>query len=633
MRKPRPKPVAKGLWARTVIRQMHSVMPQIGNHGEGDISASTESVKVGAVNRVNDSFVNFFRFAPIRLSFMTFAAFASAGLEVVVLWSLIKLVMTLIGQDSDGRSFKAPGLGSASAFNVSIEAILLIGITSVLLRVALDLYRAYSLTGILADFERNQRDSLCAAYFRSSYERQCAEKAGHLQTLLGEHLYYARALLTGLVTGVGACGTLLIFAGAAAFIDGIAIIFLLAILLGLFACLRPLSLWIRRLSHEYGANCVTFNNTLNQGIAVSRELKVFNVTERFVQQLHNQSGQIQRLRWLSSFFGMLVPTLYQSSAFLILMVSIGAVYYTGVGQIGSLGLVILLLVRGYSYGQVFQSAYHSIQECLPYLDQLAFAQAEYAASEVDVSGVSLTPIDLLEFDHVTFTYPGERLGLHDLNVCFRRGEIVAIVGPSGSGKSTLMQLLLRLRKPSTGSINVDGVSAAEFSLQSWYQRVSFVPQEPHFFDHTIREAIRFFRPEITDEAIEQAARTVGIEQEILAFPKGFDTRVGEGGLSLSGGQRQRLCLARALVSNPDLLVLDEPTSALDSYSEKMVLDSLNQCKGKITTIIIGHRLSMLDICDRVLGLREGRLQFDGFPSEYRSPGLTNGSALQPAVHA
>jgi len=570
-------------------------------------------MKTSFVSNTGRLLWSFFGFAWLRLLFLTLASFVSATMEITVLWCLIALVVKVINGADGVSSAKGPGLGAST--HLSISTLLLFGVSSILVRVALDLYRNFCLANVVADFEGSRRDAIFTAYLHSSYERQNNERAGHLQTLISQHLEMARYSLQSLATGLSSCGTLAIFAVAAFFINGLAVILLLVLLVGLFVCLRPVSLLVRQLGRQFGNTYVTFNNTLNQGIAVSRELRVFNVSERFLEHLKLDSLQLHRFRRLSSFFGALVPTMYQNTALLLLMGSIAAIYYGGLGDLASLGLVILLLIRGYSYGQVLQSIYHSTQECVPYLEQLAAAEKDLARSEVKDAGGILPPIRSIQYEHVTFTYPGEHVGLQDVSFSLVHGEVLAVVGPSGSGKSTLMQLLLRLRTPGSGSITVNGSSIEDFSLHSWYRRVSFVPQEPHLFDASIKEAIRFFRPEVSDEAIERSARLVGIEDEILAFPRGFDTRVGEGGANLSGGQRQRLCLARALAGDPDLLVLDEPTSALDSHSEAMILEGLAQCKGRITTVIIGHRLAMLNICDRVLVLQRGSVHAVGLPSE------------------
>jgi ABC-type multidrug transport system fused ATPase/permease subunit len=148
----------------------------------------------------------------------------------------------------------------------------------------------------------------------------------------------------------------------------------------------------------------------------------------------------------------------------------------------------------------------------------------------------------------------------------------------------------------------------EFDLDDWYEHVSFVPQEFHLFADTVAENIRFFREDVSDAAVEDAARLANLHDEIMAWPLGYDTLVGERGGAISGGQRQRLCIARALVTEPDVLVLDEPTSSLDVKSESLVRATVAGLAPRTTVFVIAHRLSTLSICDRIMVIREGILQ-------------------------
>jgi ABC-type multidrug transport system fused ATPase/permease subunit len=219
---------------------------------------------------------------------------------------------------------------------------------------------------------------------------------------------------------------------------------------------------------------------------------------------------------------------------------------------------------------------------------------------------------------VSFEYePGVPV-LRDLSFEVRPGEIVGIVGPSGSGKSTLVQLLLRLREPTAGTFLADGRDARRLSLVDWYQHVTFVPQDPHLFAGTVADNIRFFRPSIDDAAIERSAKLAHVHDDIQAWPTGYATYVGERGGQLSGGQRQRLCIARALVEEPEVMVLDEPTSALDVRSESLIRETIADLRPDTTVFIIAHRLSTLAICDRIMVILNGVMEGFDEPSKLES---------------
>jgi ABC-type multidrug transport system fused ATPase/permease subunit len=153
----------------------------------------------------------------------------------------------------------------------------------------------------------------------------------------------------------------------------------------------------------------------------------------------------------------------------------------------------------------------------------------------------------------------------------------------------------------------DGRDLQRLSLDGWYQRVTFVPQEPRLFSGTVANNIRFFR-DVEPDDIVRAAKLANVHEEIISWPRGYATPVGERGGELSLGQRQRLCIARSLVGDPDVIVLDEPTSSLDPRSESLVREALSTLAPKVTLFIIAHRLSTLDICNRIMVLQGGRLQ-------------------------
>ncbi len=218
--------------------------------------------------------------------------------------------------------------------------------------------------------------------------------------------------------------------------------------------------------------------------------------------------------------------------------------------------------------------------------------------------------DKITFDQVGFQYPNSKQPVvQDLTVCIQHNQSVGISGPSGSGKSTFVDLLLGLHTPTKGAIRVDGRELDESSLSSWRALVAYVPQDVHLFDETLAANIAFGVPteEVDPDLIRETARAAQlldfIEQNL---PKGFDTVIGERGARLSGGQRQRVGLARALYRRPEVLVLDEATSALDTETESLVMDALRALHGKLTMVVIAHRLETLKMCDRRLEFPLGR---------------------------
>ena len=213
----------------------------------------------------------------------------------------------------------------------------------------------------------------------------------------------------------------------------------------------------------------------------------------------------------------------------------------------------------------------------------------------------------VDFEKVTFSYDGKETVLHEVSFHVDSGEHVAIVGPSGVGKTTLVSLILRFYKPTAGEIFLDGYPASEYELNSLRQRIGYVSQSTLLLSGTIVDNLRYGNPEASDEQIIRAAKVAGIHDFINSLPKGYDAPVGERGINLSEGQKQRLSIVRALIKNPDILVLDEPTAALDSLVEKTIFDRLPEMVRGKTTFIIAHRLSTIQNSDRILLLNEKRL--------------------------
>ena len=169
-----------------------------------------------------------------------------------------------------------------------------------------------------------------------------------------------------------------------------------------------------------------------------------------------------------------------------------------------------------------------------------------------------------------------------------------------------MQILLGLRPPGAGRYLVNGVDAAEYRLEDWHRQISYVPQEPRLQHASVADNIRFFR-DIADEEVERAARLARIHDDVVGWPNGYDTIVGPRADAVSGGQQQRICLARALAARPSVLVLDEPTSALDPQSEALISESLHELKSEMTLFTVAHRISTLEMCERVMVIVGGHL--------------------------
>jgi ATP-binding cassette subfamily B protein/subfamily B ATP-binding cassette protein MsbA len=213
----------------------------------------------------------------------------------------------------------------------------------------------------------------------------------------------------------------------------------------------------------------------------------------------------------------------------------------------------------------------------------------------------------ITFEDVSFAYQPGKPVLDHLNLRIAPGERVALTGASGAGKSTLLNLLLRLAEPTAGRILVDGVDIRRYTRASLRRALGVVPQEPMLFAVSVRENIAYGRPEASMEEVEAAARAARAHEFIIDLPEGYDTELGERASNLSGGQRQRLCLARALVKQPAILLMDEPTAAVDPRSARLIHEAVARVHRDRTLLLITHDTASLVGYDRVLTLEQGRI--------------------------
>ena len=225
----------------------------------------------------------------------------------------------------------------------------------------------------------------------------------------------------------------------------------------------------------------------------------------------------------------------------------------------------------------------------------------------------------ITFKDVSFTYPHTGIqAIQHFNLTVKEGQKVAVIGRTGSGKSTLAQLLIRMYDPQEGEVLMDNINIREIKLESLRSQISYVPQDVFLFSDTITNNIRFGTPEANLETVKTAARQASIEKDILGFSEGFDTMIGERGVTLSGGQKQRISIARGLIKNPNLLVFDDCLSAVDARTEKEIIGNLYAYLKDKTAVIITHRIFALFDFDKIIVLDEGKIVETGTHEELMS---------------
>jgi subfamily B ATP-binding cassette protein MsbA len=263
----------------------------------------------------------------------------------------------------------------------------------------------------------------------------------------------------------------------------------------------------------------------------------------------------------------------------------------------------------------FSTAYSNMQKGLASLDRVneVLKSEEIITEKLQAKAISGLN-QRIEFKNVSFKYADEYV-LKDINLVIEKGQTVALVGPSGSGKSTLTDLIPRFYDPSEGEILIDGINIKELQILPLRGTMAIVAQESILFNDTIYNNIAFGKTQLAPEQVEHAAKIANAHEFIVQTEKGYQTNIGDRGNKLSGGQRQRLSIARAINTNPDILILDEATSALDTASERLVQEALNNIMENRTTIVIAHRLSTIHKADKIVVLEKGCIVQTGTHNE------------------
>lgn len=499
-------------------------------------------------------------------------------------------------------------VGLLAGYFLDVNETLLVAFALLVARYALAVLAVRQAAALTANVIERQRKRLARAFLMASWEVQQRERSGSLQELLTTYAGQASALSTNATQFSVAAGNLIAMLGIAIGINPVGALALVAAVGILGSALRPIRKMISRRSNVNADASMAFATQLNETADLGLELHVFNVQDAARRRLdHLIDGAAEAGRRGTVAEGMIAPT-YTGLAYLSLIGALAIVGLSDAASITALGTVMLVMLRSLSYGQSLQNSYSRVLAGLPFVQRLHDRLDHFERGRRHDGGEPVGSIGTLVVENASFSYIEGEGVLRDISFEIDRREIIGIVGPSGGGKSTLVQLLLGLRDPDAGTVLADGRDIRTLSKNEWARKITFVPQSAHLVAGTIADNIRFLRSDVDDEEIERASKLASLHDDIVGFPDGYGRQVGEHGGHLSGGQQQRLCIARALVERPDVLILDEPTSALDVRSEHLIRSTLLELCADMTVIVIAHRLSTLDICDRIMVIQDGELK-------------------------
>ncbi len=371
---------------------------------------------------------------------------------------------------------------------------------------------------------------------------------------------------------------------------------------------------VRRLSRQAQDTLAEASAYASENLSAVRTLQAFtherSVTSRFANAIEH-AFDAARAR-MQARAGLTMLTIFLVIASIVGILWFGAQeVLAGTMSGGRLGQFVLYAVLAAGSMGTLSEVWGEVQQAAGAAERLTELLAVKPQIQSPANPIALPDSSKgeISFENVSFVYPSrpEVKVLDDVSFHITPGETVAIVGPSGAGKSTVFNLLLRFYDPESGSVRIDNVSVSDVDLQALRERMALVPQEAELFDDTIAENIRYGATEASLENIKSAARAAFADGFIQALPDGYETRLGEKGVTLSGGQRQRIAIARAILRDAPILLLDEATSALDAESEKLVQTALGNIMQDRTTLVIAHRLATVQKADRIFVMEKGRI--------------------------
>lgn len=560
-------------------------------------------------------------FGKYRIQIITLITlgFFSGILEGVGVNAIIPLFSFISGGDGSGSDIISQFIkNSFLYFNVdfNLNFLLIFIVCLFILKSVVLVIGSYIKIKITADYENDLRNDLFKKTINAKWAYLLKQKLGYLDTVLSMDVRQGSLLLDHISSIIIITTSLIIYTFIALSISTQMTILALACGFFIFVIFSPLLYKTKTSSRELADVNKEVAHHINENILGMKTVKVLVSGERVIEIAEGLFYILKKLKIQLRLLRVLITSFLQPISVIFVSILFAFSYKTPSFSLAALVALIYLIQRIFQYIQQLQGTLQQMTEAAPYLkDVLSCSEKAEKNMEENVGENIFQFNDSLKFQNIGFFYGNQKIILSDISFVVKKGEMIGLIGPSGSGKTTIFDIILRLFDPTSGNITLDGVDISKIDINNWRHSIGYVSQDMFLINGTMGDNIKFYDNSISDEDVREAAKKADIYSFINGCSNGFSTVVGERGILLSVGQRQRIILARILARRPKLLLLDEATSALDSESESKVQNVINSLKGKLTIIVIAHRLSTVIKSDKLLVLENGRIIEEGSPAD------------------
>lgn len=553
-----------------------------------------------------------------KIVMMTILGFLSGILEGIGINIVIPLFALIIKNQSGKNDFITETVQKIFSFfglNFSIKYLLITICALFIFKAIIALVVSYIRVNVAADYEARERSALFSLFLKTKWPFLLNQKLGHLETLLMTNVHYGSIALEHFCNVAIILVGLLVYLFVAINVSFVVTAFTLLLGAILFIFFKPFFKSTKVSSKDIEEINKKIAHYVGENILGLKTIKITSAGQDVAVRGGGYFKELKKLSVKMGFIRSVGGILIQPVGLIFVSVIFAFSYKTDNFSLGAMAVIVYLIQRIFTYFQSIQASLGIVAELSSYLQALSDTKENIERNLEANGGLDKFIFQKsLEFKNINFSY-GEKKILNNVSFSINKGEMIGLVGPSGAGKTTVTDIILRLFKPNDGEIILDDKNINEIDMNEWRERVGYVSQDIFLMNDTIGNNIKFYNKSISDEETIRVAKMANIFDFIEQLPQKFDTVIGERGVLLSVGQRQRIVIARVLARKPDFLILDEATSALDNESEAQIQKVIENLKGKITVLVIAHRLSTVIDSDKLIVLENGRVIEEGSPKD------------------